>query len=503
MPSEQSACHPKMELGDGGKALAAEFAGTDEAVLDIEDAGKAGDPVFVGDRDVLAGIGLDGGNTGYMGGEPSGVDEAGAGAGEVLHAEEHLVFLGDGGHEEGLCLAFAGLEGGAGIAHFAGKHEAFFFGEGFVDDDRLALGGFVHDVGAVGLEVTPGGLFDVLDAAVGAGAFGFDLIQHVEEVGDVWALFVEVKGVDPILALDGGHVFGAAGMDAEDAFDIPLGVLPVEFDFDVTQAVEADPLGEIFRQAVADRFLDIGGEDGIDGADEVIERHEGLGPGQHIAAQVFALELGADVVAEILAHAIGAVGLVGAAAEEFAVGVVDGGIEGADDDEGAELRDGLLPLLLTGKAGRGGEVLILESDVDVDGMTGGAGGVCDAFDFGGEQLHGVEGLLVAHELGGEAPDVAHGHGAEAALRAAETVLDDGVDVEHGDLVDDVAAELDWGAVEEVLVGGADLLDPDLDGLGARVDGEGKRSGEEAAAADRLRHETILWEPCGHGGCLKG
>jgi hypothetical protein len=36
-----------------------------------------------------------------------------------------------------------------------------------------------------------------------------------------------------------------------------------------------------------------------------------------------------------------------------------------------------------------------------------------------------------------------------------------------------------------------------------VDGEGKRSGEEAAAADRLRHETILWEPCGHGGCLKG
>ncbi|MBV6431874.1 MAG: hypothetical protein IANPNBLG_02007 [Bryobacteraceae bacterium] len=272
-----------------------------------------------------------------MAGDSGGVEERGSGAGEVLDAEKHPVFLSGRGHEHGLALALAGFEGDTGVAHFAGEQEHVEAGERFVDDDGAEFRGFVHDVVAIGLEVARGGLFDIFDAfkALGGGLLHF--VEKFQEVADVGAALIEIDAVAPVDL--GTGIIGDA-VDVDDALDVPLEFVALKFDLDVVQAVVADPFGEGFGEAVVDALADVAGEEGIGSADGVIEVDARSGRLEDVAVEPLAAEIGIEEGRKIAAHEIGSIALKAATVVDFAEGVMNGGVEGAGGDEGAEFGDG-------------------------------------------------------------------------------------------------------------------------------------------------------------------
>ena len=141
----------------------------------------------------MSSVRFDGVDARDVGGEAGGVDERGAGAGEVLHAAEEVGLLSGRGEKERLRLALAGFEGDAGVTHFLGEAKRVEIGERFVDDDRFEFGGFVHAVGGVGAEIAGGWLFDVLHAVVGDWRERFQLMKEFEKVSHVATTFVEVE----------------------------------------------------------------------------------------------------------------------------------------------------------------------------------------------------------------------------------------------------------------------------------------------------------------------
>ena len=87
-----------------------------------------------------------------------------AGAGEILHAEEHAVLLRGRAHQQRLGVSLARLERHAGVAELAAEQQAFEVDERFVDHDRLDLRRRVHLVFGMRLQVAMRRLLDVVHA---------------------------------------------------------------------------------------------------------------------------------------------------------------------------------------------------------------------------------------------------------------------------------------------------------------------------------------------------
>jgi hypothetical protein len=183
----------------------------------------------------------------------------------------------------------------------------------------------VHDVGSVGFEVARGGLFDVFDALEALGRFFADLAEEAEQIVDVGAALVEVDAVAPVNV---GAGFVGDAVDTDDAFDVPFQFVALELDFDVVEAVEADPFGEGFGQAVGDGFGDVGRGEGVGAADGVVEIDAGAGLAKDVGIEVLAAEVGAEEGVEGGAEQIGAVGLIAVAFVELSKGVVRVGAPG-------------------------------------------------------------------------------------------------------------------------------------------------------------------------------
>ena len=274
------------------------------------------------------------------------MNERRARTGEVLDAQEHAVLPGRRRHQHGPALALACLEGHAVVAHLAREPQALEAGQRLVDDNGAKPGRFVHDVGAVGLEVARRGLLDVEDAREALGRPRADLPQEVEDVTDVRAPLVEIQAVLPIL--DAPARLGLRGdpVDAERALDVPAEVLAAQLDLDAHQAVVADPLRERLGEAIADGLLHVLRLQGIEPADAVEERYARRRLAEQVAVEALTLELGAEVAGEVVGHQIGPVGGVDVPGVNLPEGVVEGRVEGAGHHEGAEPGDGLVELPL-------------------------------------------------------------------------------------------------------------------------------------------------------------
>ena len=79
--------------------------------------------LLVRNGDVLPGVCLNSRDAGDVGRQSGGMNQRCARARQVLHAEEHLVLLRDGAHQQRLCLSLARLQSRAGVAHLACKHQ--------------------------------------------------------------------------------------------------------------------------------------------------------------------------------------------------------------------------------------------------------------------------------------------------------------------------------------------------------------------------------------------
>ena len=98
---------------------------------------------------------------------------------------------------------------------------------------------------------------------------------------------------------------------------------------------------------------------------------------RQVLAKLFALELGSQVMAQVMTDEIRTVSVVAVESVDLAEGVVQGGVEGAGHDQGAEGRDRLDQAALPGQVLGGAVVVGLQRPGEVDGVAGqGAGGGC-------------------------------------------------------------------------------------------------------------------------------
>ena len=224
----------------------------------------------------------------------------------------------------------------------------------------------------------------------------------------------------------------------------------------------ADPLGQRLGQAVVQPLLDVRVLDRIDGADQVIERHARLRPRVDVLRDPLALELGAEIVREIVRHELAAVGLIAADAVQLAEGVVQRRVERAGRRQRATASGSARPAHACGRARapRRGTGL---SSVHIRSMGCPYGLVRrgDVADAAGERLHGVQRLIVGQRARRPRPHVAHRHRAEAARALAVLRRDHAVDVQDGDAIGQRAAELQRRAIAMLLVGERDVVDLDV------------------------------------------
>ena len=82
--------------------------------------------------------------------------------------------------------------------------------------------------------------------------------------------------------------FSRDAIYGDDAFNVPGEIRTIELDLDVRYAVVADPFSKIFGKAVSDSLADVARCDRIHRADQMIERHVGLGLAQYVTIQKLA-----------------------------------------------------------------------------------------------------------------------------------------------------------------------------------------------------------------------
>ena len=370
--------------------------------------------------------------------------------------------LGRRRHQQRLSLPLARFQRRAGVAHFAGQLQALQVEQRFVDDHRPQLRRLVHDVVAVRRQVAGRRLLDVGDALETRRRLFLHLRQKLQQVADVRAALVEVQriapGADaaPPLRLPGNAV------DADDALHVPAQVVAVELDLEVRQAVGANPLRQRLRQAVVDPFERCPALERIEGADEVIQRHPRLRLPRDVAGRSDSpANSRAEVMAEVVAQEIGAVGVIAVEAVGLAESVVEGGVEGAGGDEGTQRRDrlGQPRFRLTSAAalwnsGSSAQVRSIGWPVSVQPPMMRSMRSARAF-------IGREGGVVGEQPRRERPDVAERHRAEAAGGLAADGSHHAVHVQQRDPVEGRAAELDRRAVQVVLVLVYDGFDADV------------------------------------------
>jgi hypothetical protein len=153
------------------------------------------------------------------------------------------------------------------------------------------------------------------------------------------------------------------------------------------EPVARDPLLEGVGQPVVEPIADVARLERIARPDRVEHRHRRLRRLQVITVEVLPLESRPQVMGQIARDERGAIGLVGAAPVRLSVRVVQGGVEGARHDEGAQLRDRCRQAQLARELGRRLQVLRLERGEQVDGVARVVTGGGDPIQPGCQQLH--------------------------------------------------------------------------------------------------------------------
>ena len=172
----------------------------------------------------------------------------------------------------------------------------------------------MHIVLRIRFEIARGRLLYVLNTAERFGRFRLQLSQEVHQVADSRTLLVEIERIDVIGDFALAFRWRRSLMHADDAVQVPFVVVAIEFDLDVSDAVEADPLRQSLRKAVINAVFDVGRCDRVDGTDQVIQWQLRLCVRKYVAVEPFAAELGTQVIPEIVVQVIRSQSLIAALA---------------------------------------------------------------------------------------------------------------------------------------------------------------------------------------------
>ena len=206
--------------------------------------------------------------------QSDGMHKGCAGTGQVLNAEEHFIFLRRRRHKQRLALSFACFERHSRIAHLPRQHQPVEARQRFVNHNRPQLGGFVHGILPVLLQIPRCGLFNIPDPFETRGRLFLQATQKFQQVANVGAALVEVERIPPsfhpALCLN----FSRRPIDPQYPVEVPVQIVAVQLDLNVGQAVVTDPSGQGLRQAVVQSFFDVRVFDGIGSSDRMVERQQ-------------------------------------------------------------------------------------------------------------------------------------------------------------------------------------------------------------------------------------
>ena len=144
---------------------------------------------------------------------------------------------------------------------------------------------------------------------------------------------------------------------------------------------------------------------------------------------------------------------------------MDGGVEGARDDQGAELRNRGRQRLRTRKRGGSPQIFRLEHSKEIDRVAVIVAGGGHVAQFPRKRAHRAEPRLL--RCRGKGPRVAERHRAEAPRFAPTAGPHAASDVQERDAINGAAAELVRRAVLEVLEQMTDFEDPHVVGASCR------------------------------------
>ena len=253
----------------------------------------------------------------------------------------------------------------------------------------------------------------------------------------------------------------------------------------------------VFGRPSSSRVLTSDGLDRIAGADRMKHRQSLDGLRADVSIEILASERRAEISCEIARDEGGSARRIGAQIEGLAVGIVEGGIERAGDDERAQLRNRLADGLAMRR--RGLEVGGLEHTIQIQRMAALVTGRGQRPELPGERFHRVQTDVLGS--GRKGPGVAQRHRPETRGLLAVAQADAAGDVQNRHPVHGSAAEHVRRAIRELLERVADLEDAQsfrvrgsdggpAGGFGARAECECRRDGAEPlqrrAAADPRR-----------------
>lgn len=132
-------------------------------------------------------------------------------------------------------------------------------------------------------------------------------MQKLHQVRGVGAFFIEITAVFPF---DIRTCAAGNAIDGKRALDVPCEVFSLEFDFDALEFVVVDPFFECFGQAIVDTFFEFVWGYGIEPADRVKQPDPVVGFAGEKGFGIESLKIFAEITREIVAHALGIVGVV-------------------------------------------------------------------------------------------------------------------------------------------------------------------------------------------------
>ena len=219
--------------------------------------------------------------------------------------------------------------------------------------------------------------------------------------------------------------------------------------------------------------------------------HSFLRTGQQIPVGERAGEFPPQIAREVIIHEVRVQSVECVSAMNFAVCVVNRGIEGGGRYERAEAGDWIGEIQPLRKVFGCFEILGGQFEIEFQRMAEFGAGARHFRDFARERFHRIVFLRIGELPGWEGKDVIEGNGSEAAPRFACACADADLHGDQRGSIHQSAGETDGRAINEIFEGEGDIYDADVGGVFGgdacateRADGNATARGfQEFAARD--------------------
>ena len=320
---------------------------------------------FAGRREELSAVRFDAANGAQMSGQADRMQERDSRIGQVLNRVGNAFFGGPSGNHQFGGLAFAALEGQAGVAEFEGEVQVFQRGQRFVDHHRLEHRDF-PDVEPAAAQIAFARLLDVEDRVEDGRVALAQLAEPLHDVLRRFTLLVRVCSEPQPLQAQPRVLLASDGRDGKHSIQVPRQIVAAHLHFQAMQVFESYPLIEGNGQAVLRVVVgDLGFQQLVQPADQM-KGVQGRRHRRQVVGDVFAGKRRAQIRRQVGRAMIRSVPRVTINARRIPPCIVQRAVHRRSRDERAQSRHGLGRALFVAQAHAHGFEFGLEAPENVD-----------------------------------------------------------------------------------------------------------------------------------------